>query len=201
MHVKYNSIRQYKIRQSFKILIHQIKLLPNIHLIRYGVFFIQVDDKIKIFHQETRLSVDGVAQAISICNLVEQACSLVIPNCKALPYGSLISEFGSYKSDLDICILSECTAEDENFISGGYLNIGGVGYSFCNEKTKSSLSDATADVDLQLLAHTISIHVPGALRVRPIKTAKCPVIKFYYAPANKECDVTINNRQVYSESP
>lgn len=125
---------------------------------------------------------------------MEQACSLVLPNCKALPYGSLISGFGSYKSDLDICILSECTIEDEKFISGGYLNIGGVAYSFYNEKTKSSPPDTTADVDLQLVAHTISMHVPGALRVRHIKTAKCPVIKFYYAPANKECDVTINNR-------
>lgn len=151
-----------------------------------------------MFHQETRLSADAVGQAISICNLVEQACSIVLPNCKALPYGSLISGFGSCKSDLDICILTECTIEDENFISGGYLNIGGVDYSFCNEKAKSSLPDAAAvDVDLQLLAHTISMHVPGALRVRPIKTAKCPVIKFYYAPANKECDVTINNRQVF----
>ena len=138
-----------------------------------------------------------MAQAVSICNLVEQACSLVIPNCKALPYGSLISGFGSYKSDLDICVLSECTKEDEDFISGGYLNIEGVAYSFNNEKTKSYLSDATADVDLQLLANAISVHVPGALRVRHIKTAKCPVIKFYYAPTNKECDITINNRQVF----
>ena len=127
---------------------------------------------------------------------MEQACSLVIPDCKALPYGSLISGFGSYKSDLDICILSECTKEDEDFISTEYLNIGGVTYSFCNEKSKSCFSEATGDIDLQLLADTISIHVPGALRVRPIKTAKCPVIKFYYAPANKECDITVNNRQV-----
>ena len=125
---------------------------------------------------------------------MEQACSLVVPNCKALPYGSLISEFGSYKSDLDICILSECTREDEDFISGGYLDIGGVEYSFCNEKTRSASPDPAADIDIQLLAHTISMHVPGALRVRHIKTAKCPVIKFYYAPADKECDVTINNR-------
>ena len=125
---------------------------------------------------------------------MEQACSLVVPNCKALPYGSLISEFGSYKSDLDICILSECTREDEDFISRGYLDIGGVEYSFCNEKTRSASPDPAADIDMQLLAHTISMHVPGALRVRHIKTAKCPVIKFYYAPADKECDVTINNR-------
>ena len=151
-----------------------------------------------MFYEETRLSGEAVEKAISICNLIEQACSLVIPNCKALPYGSLISGFGSYKSDLDICILTECTKEDEDFISGGYLNIGGVAYSFynINEKAKSYFSDATADVDLQLLANTISMHVPGALRVRHIKTAKCPVIKFFYAPANKECDVTINNRQV-----
>lgn len=135
-----------------------------------------------------------MAQAISICNLVEQACSLVVPNCKALPYGSLINGFGSYKSDLDICILTECMTEDENFVSGGYLNIGDVNYSFCNDRTRSLPSATTDDIDLQLLAHTISMHVPGALRVRPIKTAKCPVIKFYYAPANKECDVTINNR-------
>lgn len=128
---------------------------------------------------------------------MEQACSLVVPNCKALPYGSLISEFGSYKSDLDICILSECTREDEDFISGGYLDIGGVVYSFCNEKTRSTSPDPAADIDMQLLAHTISMHVPGALRVRHIKTAKCPVIKFYYAPADKECDVTINNRSVF----
>ena len=120
-----------------------------------------------------------------------------MPDCKALPYGSMISGFGSYKSDLDICILSECTKEDEDFISSAcYLNIGGITYSFCSEKAKSYFSNATADIDLQLLADTISIHVPGALRVRPIKTAKCPVIKFYYAPANKECDITINNRQV-----
>ena len=138
-----------------------------------------------------------MAQAISICNLVEQACSLVVPNCKAVPYGSLISEFGSYKSDLDICILSECTREDEDFISGGYLNIGGVPYSFNNVKTRPSPDGAADDIDLQLLAHTISMHVPGALRVRHIKIAKCPVIKFYYSPANKECDVTINNRQVF----
>ena len=125
---------------------------------------------------------------------MEQACSLVIPNCKALPYGSLISEFGTHKSDIDICILSECTREDEDFISGGYLNIGGAVYSFCNEKTRCASPDPTTDVDIQLLAHTISMHVPGALRVRHIKTAKCPVIKFYYAPGDKECDVTINNR-------
>ena len=151
-----------------------------------------------MFSEATHLSPDGVAQSLSICNMVEQACKLVVPCCKVIPYGSLITRFGSHKSDLDMCLLTKFTKEDEKLLSLKYLN-------FVNNDNQCAKlvehvvmsQSASADLDLQLLASTVSMKLPGAMRVRHIRTAKCPVIKFYYAPAEKECDVTIDNR--YSE--
>ena len=141
----------------------------------------------------TRLSPEGAAQSISICNMVEQACRLVVPHCKVIPYGSLVTGFGSHKSDLDMCLLTEFTKEDEQLLTAGYLNFT-TSENYKLEGHASSLQSASAALDLQLLASTIGMKVPGAVRVRHIKTAKCPVIKFYYTLAEKECDVTINNR-------
>jgi len=123
--------------------------------------------------------------------MVEQACRLVVPHCKVIPYGSLVTGFGSHKSDLDMCLLTEFTKEDEKLLSMGYLDF----LSKDNLVDHSvMLQSASVNLDVQLLASTISMKMPGAVRVRHIRTAKCPVIKFYYAPAEKECDVTINNR-------
>ena len=144
-----------------------------------------------MFSEVTHLSPDGVVHSITICNMVEQACRLVVPHCKVIPYGSLVTGFGSHKSDLDMCLLTEFTKEDEKLLSMGYLDF----LSKDNLVDHSvMLQSASVNLDVQLLASTISMKMPGAVRVRHIRTAKCPVIKFYYAPAEKECDVTINNR-------
>ena len=144
-----------------------------------------------MFSKATQLSPDGVALSIAICNMVEQACRLAVPHCKVIPYGSLVTGFGSHKSDLDMCLLTEFTKEDEKLLSIGYLDFLSKENLVDHSVTSQS---ASVDLDLQLLASIISMKVPGAVRVRHIRTAKCPVIKFYYSPAEKECDVTINNR-------
>lgn len=119
-----------------------------------------------------------------LLTLFQEVFSEFFPGCAVLPFGSSVNGFDSHCCDLDLLLDLEAT---KSLPSDG------------SDAADSILSDvhpgsAPPEELLDLVASVLRRCVPGVTRVRPVPTARQPVVKFCHKQSGLLGDISIDNR-------
>ncbi|XP_065052876.1 speckle targeted PIP5K1A-regulated poly(A) polymerase-like isoform X1 [Rhopilema esculentum] len=123
-----------------------------------------------------------------ICELLQEVFKEVYADCDILPFGSTVSKLGCKGCDLDITLVTKDL--------GGYVHKNTCSQSICcSGDDAGSVGSTTAiDNDISEVCQILRKFVPGCKDVFALKSAHCPVIKFFHKNSSLHCDLSINNR-------
>ena len=139
---------------------------------------LQVSEQVSILEEGLKLREDDLRLRQLICDLLQEVFKEAFPQVQVVPFGSTVTGLGWRGSDLDVCLLTD----SPEMLSGGV-----AGASHVTE---------VANQEYSFIIDVLRRLTPGCVRVIPVLSAKCPLIRFTHQPSGLACDLTINNRYV-----
>ena len=157
--------------------------------------FLKVDEQIAKLVEIKQLNEDEIELRYKLCQFLEEIFKEVYHDSKVLPFGSTTSCLGCHGCDLDMTLIT--TELGENTRAKHDLNEL-EGNDDDNSSSCSSDASLRPSKELNEICKILRKYAPGCKNVFPMKSAHCPLVKFMHKDSSLPCDLSINNRLVYS---
>ena len=135
----------------------------------------------KILISATCLSDDDNQLRDLIVHYLYEIFVEVFPECEVVPFGSFSTGLGLKGSDLDLCLFAEPALLEKS----EYRDEG--------NSSSNSVSD-----QLEFIVQLLKQFAAGFQNVVAVVSAKCPLAKFFHRDSGLSCDLSINNRYLYT---
>lgn len=141
-----------------------------------------MSEQVGILVEELGLTADDLQLRKLVCDLLQEVFKEVYPNVQVVPFGSTVTGLGWKGCDLDVCLVTDPLLSSET--------------SKCSSQDANELihTEKEGHQDYSLVTDVLRSFAPGCVRVIPVLSAKCPLIKFTHQPSGLACDLSINNR-------
>ena len=133
-----------------------------------------------------------------LCKLLEAIFKEVYPDCSVAAFGSTASHLGRRGCDLDLTLISEEFGEYQHCRQRSNEDFDAIEESSSTSTGHASSASLRSDKDISEVCEILRKFAPGCKNVFPLKTARCPVIKFEHKDSGLSCDLSLNNRYAKS---
>ncbi len=169
----------------------------------YTLTPLQLSGQLELVSYHTAMTQDTIRGILSLSSYLGARLKALFPHSLLLPFGSLVTGLGTLTSDADLCLLMEpqythllapdayyppnVLALSQQPLSEPPSPTDSIGSTHSTPERPIKSQDA-----LKVMASLVR-STAGCERVFTIRSARCPIVRFYHRPSSLHVDLSLDN--------